>query len=523
MPPWQGLNQYVYLLSRWCAFPWAARHHGGIYHAGEAQRELRKQTRQSGTESAGFAGPKWMCNGIDPQPCSSTESQAMQKTLTEPSRQTPILGEYDVVVLGGGPAGIAAAVAAARTGSSTLLIERYGFLGGMGTAAGVTNFCGLHANVHGEIRQVVHGVAADLQARIAHHGGLNAPHTVFGKTSAQAYDTAAYKIAADELLLAAGARILFHALAAGVVMAGPGRVQALLVETKSGRGAVVGRCFIDASGDGDLAAWAGAPWELGDGRGNMLYPSTMFRLNGIDPARTGSDWGLIPRLMLEAEAAGRYRFPRKTPIVRPQKNPIEWRVNLTQLANAEGHAMNGVDAQELSDAEILGRQQIASVAGFLKEVPGFEQSYIVDIAPQVGIRETRRVLGHYVLTEPDVLDCASFDDTIGVNGWPLELHQKGDVEFRWPKIPESRGFNHLPYRMTVPRGLDNVWIAGRCASMTHEAQSAARVTGACFAMGQAAGTAAGLALASGKAAAEVDFAALQQRLMAEGAYLGQTW
>jgi hypothetical protein len=445
------------------------------------------------------------------------------QTLTEPSRQTPVFGEYDVVVLGGGPAGMAAAVAAARAGRSTLLIERYGFLGGMGTAAGVTNFCGLHANVHGDIRQVVHGVASDLLARIERLGGLNAPHNLFGKTVAQAYDTAAYKIAADDLLLSAGVQVLFHALAAGVMMDGPRRVHALLVETKSGRMAVLGRAFIDGSGDGDLAAWAGAPWEKGDGQGNMLYPSTMFRLNGIDPARAGNAWEAIPKLMLQAEAEGRYRFPRKTPIVRPQKSGIEWRVNLTQLANAQGNAMDGVDARELSEAEMLGRRQIASVAGFLKEVPGFENSYIVDIAPQVGIRETRRVRGHYQLTESDVLECASFDDTIGVNGWPLELHLKGDVEFRWPKIPESRGFNHLPYRMTVPLGLDNLWIAGRCASMTHEAQSAARVTGACFVMGQAAGTAADLALRAGATAQAIDVAALQSRLSAEGAYLGTTW
>lgn len=445
------------------------------------------------------------------------------KTLTEPSRQTPVFGEYEVVVLGGGPAGMAAAVAAARAGRSTLLIERYGFLGGMGTAAGVTNFCGLHANVHGDIRQVVQGVAADLLARIDRLGGLNSPHNLFGKTVAQAYDTAAYKIAADDLLLSAGVQVLFHALAAGVVMDGTRHVQALLVETKSGRVAVVGRTFIDCSGDGDLAAWAGAPWDKGDGAGNMLYPSTMFRLNGIDPARAGKAWEAIPKLMLQAEAEGRYKFPRKTPIVRPQKSGIEWRVNLTQLANAQGHAMDGVDARELSDAELLGRRQIASVAGFLKEVPGFENSYIVDIAPQVGIRETRRVRGHYLLTESDVLDCASFDDTIGVNGWPLELHLKGDVEFRWPKIPESRGFNQLPYRMTVPLGLDNVWVAGRCASMTHEAQSAARVTGACFVMGQAAGTAADLALRAGTSADAIDVAALQARLQAQGAYLGTRW
>jgi len=410
----------------------------------------------------------------------------MTDTLTEPSRQTPVLGEFDVVVLGGGPAGMAAAVAAARAGRSTLLIERYGFLGGMGTAAGVTNFCGLHANVHGDIRQVVHGVA-------------------------------------DDLLLSAGVRVLFHALAAGVVMDSARRVRALLVETKSGRRAVIGRAFVDASGDGDLAAWAGAAFDKGDGHGNMLYPSTMFRINGIDPQRAGPAWQTIPPLMLKAEAEGRYRFPRKTPIIRPQKSGIEWRVNLTQLANAQGNAMDGTDALELSDAEVLGRRQIAAVAGFLREVPGFEQSYIVDIAPQVGIRETRRVRGLYQLTESDVLDCASFDDTMGVNGWPLELHLKGDVEFRWPKIPESRGFNHLPYRMTVTPALDNLWVAGRCASMSHEAQSAARVTGACFVMGQAAGTAAHLALEAGCPAAGVPVPTLQAVLQTQGAWLGMQW
>src|SRR5690349_14704187 len=185
--------------------------------------------------------------------------------------------------------------------------------------------------------------------------------------------------------------------------------------------------------------------------------------------------------------------------------------------------MDGTDADQLTAAETLGRRQIASVAAFLREVPGFERSYISDIAPQVGIRETRRVAGLYELTEADVLECACFDDTIGVNGWPLELHLKGDVEFRWPKIPESRGFNHLPYRMTVPQGLDNVWVAGRCASMSHEAQSAARVTGACFVMGEAVGAAADLALKSGSTNAGVDVAALQSSLEHHGAYLGRSW
>ena len=269
---------------------------------------------------------------------------------------------YDVVVLGGGPAGIAAAASAAMHGRKTLLIERYGFLGGMGTAAGVTNFCGLHANVHGEIRQVVHGIADELLARIDRLGGLNTPHVVFGKIAAQAYDTAAYKCAADDLLLNHGTDILFHALGAGVVMDSDGTIRALIVETKSGRAAVIGRVFIDCSGDGDLAAWAGAPFERGDGADGMLYPTMMFRVNGVDPAAAGEAWKTIPALMDAAEKRGT-KFPRKGAIVRPMKNPIEWRVNVTQMKRADGAAIDGTDADELTAGEIEGDADQVDVVG----------------------------------------------------------------------------------------------------------------------------------------------------------------
>ena len=219
-----------------------------------------------------------------------------QTTITEPGRALSVLGEFDVVVLGGGPAGIAAALAAGRAGRSTLLIERYGFLGGAGTAAGLSTFCGLHANVYGEHKLVVHGIVDDLLARLEHMGGLRAAHlSVQSKIMAQAYDISAYKIAADELLVDAGVEILFHAFGAAVVMRDATQIDALIVETKSGRRAVRGHIFVDASGDGDLAAWAGVPFEVGDGRGNMLYPSTMFRINGVDPAIAGNAWELIPK------------------------------------------------------------------------------------------------------------------------------------------------------------------------------------------------------------------------------------
>lgn len=440
--------------------------------------------------------------------------------IREPGRDIPIHGDYEVVVLGGGPAGIAAAAAAGACGRKTLLVERYGFLGGMGTAAGVTNFCGLFANVFGDIRRVVGGVADELLMRIDRLGGLNAPHLVHGKTKAQAYDMAAYKCAADDLLGACGVETLFHALGAGVTMGTDERIAALLVETKSGRGAIRGEIFIDCSGDGDLAAWAGAPFELGDGAGHLLYPTTMFRVNGVDPDAAGEAWKTIPLLMEAAEREGRCRFPRKGAILRPQRNPIEWRVNVTQVKNADGSAVSGVDARELSAGEIEGRRQAFAFFDFLRrEAPGFGEAYVVDIAPQIGIRETRRVEGRYRLSGADVIGCADFEDTIGVNGWPLEKHVAGDVEWIWPEIPGSRGFNHLPYRMMLPLGVRNHLVAGRCASMDHDAHSAARVSGACFVMGQAAGTAAHLALAEGRAPAEIGIERLQERLERDGAFL----
>jgi FAD dependent oxidoreductase len=443
------------------------------------------------------------------------------RTITEPARQIPLYGEYEVAVLGGGPAGIAAAVGAARAGRRTLLIERYGFLGGMGTAAGVTNFCGLHANVHGKMHRVVQGIASELLARIDRLGGLNAPHLILGKILAQAYDTAAYKIAADDLLGHHKVDILFHALGAGVVMDDDKRIDALVVETKAGRQAITAGIFIDCSGDGDLAAWAGAPFEVGDNAGSMLYPSMMFRLNGIDPEKAGEAWRTIPALMEAAEAEGTHKFPRKGAIVRPQRSGIEWRVNFTQLKRGDGSAINGLDPDDLTRGEIDGRRQAIQAFEFLRTVPGFEKSYIVDLPPQLGIRETRRVVGGYMLSGEDVLGCASFDDSIGVNGWPMEVHVAGDVIFKFPPIPESRGFNELPYRMLVARGTDNLLIAGRCASMTHDGQSAARVSGACFAMGEAAGSAAALALSGNTIPRDIAPEKLQQALKQQGAFIGR--
>lgn len=433
----------------------------------------------------------------------------------EPARATPVFAEVDVLVIGGGPAGLAAAVSAARLGAQTLLLERHGFLGGMGTAGGVTNFAGLFGKRGGEMQLLVRGVADELLHRIGALGGLNEPQDgLQGRIRVRSYDVAAYKCAADGFLLSAGVRLLFHAWAAGVVMDGE-HITALLAETKSGRVAIRAREFIDASGDGDVAAFAGVPFTYGDGQGNALYPSTMFRLSNVDAPRALAAVGefkAIDKLM--AAAAGRYNFPRQGAILRPQRNPSEWRANVTQLHDDAGRAANAIDAAGLSAAEVQGREQIVEYLRFLRaEVPGFERAEIAEIAPQVGVRETRRVHCAHMLSGDEVLNGARFDDSIGLNAWPVEQHVAGRIEWAFPRDPDN-SFNQLPYRMLQPERVANLHVAGRCAGMEHLGQSAARASGACFVMGQAAGTAAALRLSGA-----FSVPALQQRLLNDGALL----
>jgi hypothetical protein len=439
--------------------------------------------------------------------------------VDEPARRTALLGEFDVVVAGGGPAGMAAAVSAARHGARTLLVERYGFLGGMGTAGGVTNFAGLYGKRDGATVQLVRGVVDELLERIDRLGGLNAPQDgLQGRIRVRSYDIPAYKCAADQWLLGSAVELLFHASVAGVARDGA-RIDALLVETKSGRRAIRARWFVDATGDADVAHHAAVPYELGDGHGNALYPSTMFRVGGVDADRAMAaigTFGAIDALM--RDAADRYRFPREGAIVRPQRNRSEWRVNVTQVANAQGRAVDATDALQLSAGEVEGRRQVIEYLHFLRaEVPGFEGAELIDVGTQLGVRETRRVRGVYSLSGDDVLNGARFADGIGLNAWPIERHASGRVDWAFPRDANNT-FNQLPWRMLVPLRADNLLVAGRCASMEHEGQSAARASGACFVMGQAAGTAAALMLRHGHGVGDV-VGPLQEALRRDGAVL----
>jgi len=445
--------------------------------------------------------------------------------VTQPARQIPVYGEYDVVVLGGGPAGLMAAASAARNGAHVLLVERYGFLGGMGTVAGVSNFSGLYANVYGEILRVVHGMTDDLLDRMRALDGLGDPTLIVQRTYTQTYDVSAFQCAADSFLSDSGAQVLFHALATGVVCGDDGAVDALLLATKSGALAVRGRIFIGCSGDADLPHWAGLAFEKGDTQGKLSYPTLMFRVGNVDGQRARESVDGIAQRMREAEARGDFRFPRHDVLVRPQHHEDAWRFDITCLCDADGSPVDGTDVQSFSAAELEGRRQVVEYLDFLRtRVPGFEHAYVLDIGPQLGVRETRRIVAEHMLSRDDVLNCVDFPDSIGVNSWPLEVHARGDVQWIWPPIPQSRGYNQLPLRMLVPRqtpgAARNVLVAGRCAGMTHEGQTSARTSGSCFVMGEAAGTAAALALRAGVAPARVSIMELQDQLQRQGAFLG---
>mgnify|MGYP001159667372 FL=1 len=440
--------------------------------------------------------------------------------IIEPARETEVVAETEILVLGGGPSGIAAATAAARAGARTMLLEKYGFLGGMGTAAMVTNFCGLHASINGSVQQVVRGIADDILERLDRLDGLREPHPVKATggghdIAAQAYDTSAYKMATDDLLLSAGVDIRFHSFAVGVAMNGP-RIEAVLLETKSGRKAIKAEMFIDCSGDGDLAYWAGAECEKGDATGFMAYPTTMFRVANADDEKVQNE-GKPNLTQLIAEAGEEYNLPRKTGVLGSQPHMGEWRVNLTQISRG-GAPIDGSDWNDLGYAETEGRRQSQEYFRFLKDrVPGFANSYLLETAPQIGIRETRRIVGEYVLTKDDVLSCRDFDDSIGCNGWPLEQHLEGNA--KWTFLG-GRGYHQIPYGATLPKGVENLLVAGRCASTTPEGQASLRVSGPCFAMGQAVGTAAEMALRGDVMPAEIDRQVLKTQLVSDGAFIG---
>lgn len=442
---------------------------------------------------------------------------------------------YDVLVAGGGVAGVAAAVSAARQGARTLLVEIYGFLGGMATAGLVNPFMSSFTSTG---QPLVGGFFSEICARMKDLGG------VFGR----AFDPEAMKYAAQEMILESGGELLLHTSISGARMKGSDiiGIEAL---TKNGMREIDARVVVDATGDGDVAAMAGAPVEMGGPDGLTQAMTLMFTVGGVEmrkcleyalkhpdqmrfpkPSSTDAVQQLLKgavgvagfyREVDEAREKGEFPLPQEMVFFISMPTPGQVVVNTTHIGG-----VNGTDSWDLTKAEIECRRQAMALMSFFKKyVPGFENSYLLQTGPQIGVRETRRVIGEHVFNVDDVSEGRKYPDVIMRSAYPVDIHspvgrgyvRKDDGK---PGIgPPPGDWYEVPYRCLVPLTVEQLLVAGRCVSSTHEGQAAMRIMPNCMALGQAAGTAAALCVDQGVAPRALSVDLLRSALLRQGAII----
>lgn len=427
------------------------------------------------------------------------------------SRPLTPFGETDVLVVGGGCAGSTAAIAAARQGARVTLVERYGFLGGISTGV-LDTFYGFYAPGD-QPRRVVDGVPGDIQRELIGRGAAFERPNSFGAGTGVTYDAEVLKQVYEEMAIAAGVRLLLHSYCTDVEVAGD-RITGVVLDGKAGLGRLEAQVVVDCTGDADVVARAGAPFEKAGVNGPVQTVTTVFRVGNVDVARArGVSRAELEGLMRDAAASGNYDLPRLDGSIHRTTAPGVMLAIMTRLPNVDG--TNPVD---LTRAEIEGRRQVASYVRFLRDnVPGYEEAVLLSTSVQCGIRESRRVRGEYRLTAADVLAARRHDDDIALGAAPIEDHHDGS-DTKWQYLPDGEVYG-IPYRCLLPQQIEGLLVAGKCLSASHDAHASARNMAQCMAMGQAAGTAASLAVSSGCAPRSVDRGQLRDRLLAAGAML----
>ncbi|HEU4342244.1 MAG TPA: FAD-dependent oxidoreductase [Candidatus Binatia bacterium] len=457
-------------------------------------------------------------------------------SVTLPPRAAQLAAETDVLVVGGGPAGLGAELGAAHAGAEVILAERYGFLGGNATAALVMPLMSFHTQSprreqkgsttllptdHGPGEPVLAGAVSLLLDRLVRAGGAIPPSLKTGYVVP--FDPEVFKQVALELLDEAGVRFLLHAFASDVL--GDHQLRGVVFETKSGPLVIRARAVVDCTGDGDIAARAGAPYEIGREEDHLAQPMTlMFRVAEFE--RTSFEayvkqhpdqwrgvhglWDLIRK----ASADGKLRLSREDILFFATPHDREVSVNSTRVMK-----VLGTEVWDLTFAEWESRRQMRQIADFLRHyVPGFERSYVVQSGVQVGVRETRRILGDYQLTADDILQARKFPDVIARSTYPVDIHNPEGSGTRLRRLPPGQAYD-IPLRCLLPREVEGLLVAGRCISGTHEAHSSYRVMPVSMATGQAAGVCAALATRHGTPPRSVATAEVQNELVRQGADL----
>ncbi|GGZ82255.1 FAD-dependent oxidoreductase [Streptomyces bluensis] len=461
------------------------------------------------------------------------------RTVTLPPRPARHGGRTGVLVVGGGPAGCAAAIAAADAGADVVLVERHGFLGGNATAALVMPLMSFHnehkqaaftesgdvtrllPTDHGEGEPVVAGVLWRLLDRLTARGGCVPPSLKTGYTVP--FDPEIFKLVLLDLMDEAGVRMLFHSFASSALPLDDG--WRVVFETKSGPVVIDAGVVVDGTGDGDVAAACGARYEIGRPEDGLVQPMTlMFRVAQFLPERFAEyvrehpdQWRGVHGLwdlVKEATADGELQLPREDILFFATPHRAEVSVNSTRMTK-----VLGINVWDLTRAEYTARRQMEQIDHFLRtHVPGFEDSYVVQSGTHIGVRESRRIVGDYQLTGHDVLAARSFPDVIAHGAYPVDIHNPEGTGTLLRRVPAGR-FYDIPLRCLLPRGADRLLVAGRCISGTHVAHSSYRVMPIAMATGQAAGACAALSVHEGRAPRDVPAFLVQQELLRQGAQL----
>lgn len=415
---------------------------------------------------------------------------------------------YDLIVGGGGFAGIAAACSAAREGLSVLLIEKSGFLGGAACNCYVNPFMRYHVTLNGEDRMIADGLFRSILTRLEKKDAL--------MKNRRGFNEELLKLIFDEMAEEYGIKVLLHSyiIAAQTEDAVLKRVT---VATKSGTMDFEARYFIDATGDADLSVLAGCGWHLGRAADNLCQPMTLcFRIAGVDFDKlTPEVWKEANALYTTYRMEGKIKNPREDILHFPHVAEGVIHLNSTRIVKK-----NPVDVFDISAAEQLARKQEYELYTFLKEhVPGFENSVLLASAPEIGVRESRLIEGEYTLTEADLKNCTKFEDAIAACNYDIDIHNPAGSGTSHYFFKENEYYT-IPFRCLQPKGMKNLLTTGRCISSTHEAQASYRIMPTCCALGEAAGTAISVCAAQNVPCTDADVPLIRQKLIENGAFLG---
>jgi len=433
--------------------------------------------------------------------------------IQEPARETEVFGEFDVAVVGGGPAGVCAGLSAARHGLKTLLIEQMGALGGMATT-GLHQHIGVYAG-SGGTPEIVGGIAREIT-----HRAVKEAESSFGGYTSDV-EIEAFKLLLDRMAEEAGLKLLYYSQV-GDTLVEDNKVTGVILNNKSGRFAVLAKRVIDCSGDGDVAFRAGCRMMHGRDEDHKMQPTTlMYRVGGVDRRRLLEYQKTDPRLEKFC------RLAVEKGLMRPWQACLMgfwWIPSRPDQINANFTHMHldGSSAFDMTQGAIEGRNQVHEAVRAMRElIPGFEKSYLIDTAPYIGIRETRRIYGEYVITADDIKAQKISEDSIGLGSAFIDIHNvtgPGMDKRSGYHLPKG-GYYSIPYRTLVPEKMDNLLVAGRCHSATHEAAGSTRWMAQAMVMGHAAGTAAALGIRDNVLPRRLDVTKLQETLKKEGAIL----